>query len=240
MKTIILAGGLGSRLAEETQDKPKPMVLIGDKPILWHIMNIYATQGFRDFIIAGGYKIKVISKYIESLKENWNIEVLDTGLNTQTAGRIKRCIQKENGERFFVTYGDGVANVDLQNLITDHHKFGGLITLTAVRPPARFGSLQIVNNKVTHFGEKVQANQGWINGGYFILEKEILKYISSENEPFETGPLPKLAADGQLYCHFHKKFWMPMDTLREKTELDKLARIKNIPWLKFRKKKFET
>jgi glucose-1-phosphate cytidylyltransferase len=177
MKVIILAGGLGTRISEETSDKPKPMVSIGNKPIIWHIMDIYARQGFNDFIIATGYKGEVISEWINSLETTWKIAALDTGLNTQTGGRIKKCMELIPGERVLVTYGDGVGNVNLNNLIGFHESQGKLATLTAVHPPARFGHLDVQDNKVMHFGEKNQSDAGWINGGFFVLEPAVSNYV---------------------------------------------------------------
>ena len=173
MKVVILAGGLGTRISEETADKPKPMVPIDGKPILWHIMNIYAQQGFREFVIATGYKGEVISEWVSSLEIDWIIDTIDTGLVTQTGGRIKLCMDLYPGERILATYGDGVGNINLNKLITFHNSHGKLATLTAVRPPARFGYLDVINGQVLHFGEKNQSDAGWINGGYFILEPQV-------------------------------------------------------------------
>ena len=231
MKVIILAGGLGTRISEETSDKPKPMVSIGNKPIIWHIMDIYARQGFNDFIIATGYKGEVISEWINSLETTWKITALDTGLNTQTGGRIKKCMELIPGERVLVTYGDGVGNINLNNLIRFHESQGKLATLTAVHPPARFGHLDVQDNKVLHFGEKNQSDAGWINGGFFVLEPAVANYVDFYEEPFETGALPRLASLGQLMAFEHAGFWQPMDTLREKHDLEKLAHQETPPWL---------
>ena len=231
MKVVILAGGLGTRISEETADKPKPMVPIDGKPILWHIMNIYAQQGFREFVIATGYKGEVISEWVDSLEIDWKIDAVDTGLETQTGGRIKQCMDLHPGERIFATYGDGVGNVNLKELMTFHNSHGKLATLTAVRPPARFGYLDMFNGQVLHFGEKNQSDAGWINGGYFILEPQVSDYVNSSSEPFETGALPKLASEGELMAFEHGGFWQPMDTLREKQDLEKLAHEGNPPWL---------
>jgi glucose-1-phosphate cytidylyltransferase len=231
MKVIILAGGLGTRISEETSDKPKPMVSIGNKPIIWHIMDIYARQGFNDFIIATGYKGEVISDWINSLETTWKISAFDTGLNTQTGGRIKKCMGSIPGERVLVTYGDGVGNINLNNLISFHESQGKLATLTAVHPPARFGHLDVQDNKVMHFGEKNQSDAGWINGGFFVLEPEVSNYVDYYEEPFEIGALPKLANLGQLMAFEHAGFWQPMDTLREKQDLEKLAHQETPPWL---------
>ncbi len=231
MKVVILAGGLGTRLSEETSDKPKPMVMINGVPILWHIMNIYARQGFSDFLIATGYQGEVISRWVESLETDWNIEALDTGLETQTGGRIKKCMELYPGERILATYGDGLGNIELSKLITFHQSHNKFATLTAVRPPARFGYLGMSNGKVDHFGEKNQSDAGWINGGFFVLEPEVIHFINGLSEPFETGALPKLANEGQLMAHEHFGFWQPMDTLREKNDLERLALNLVPPWL---------
>lgn len=231
MKVVILAGGLGTRISEETTDKPKPMVPINGKPILWHIMSIYAQQGLNDFVVATGYKGEVISQWVDSLEINWNIETVDTGLETQTGGRIKKCMDLYPGERMLATYGDGVGNINIKYLLAFHESHGKLATLTAVRPPARFGYLDIINGQVLHFGEKNQSKAGWINGGYFVLESQVSGYIDSSSEPFETGALPKLASEGELMAFEHDGFWQPMDTLREKQDLEKLAHEGNPPWL---------
>lgn len=232
MKTIILAGGLGTRLSEETREKPKPMVLLGERPILWHIMSIYAAQGFSDFVIAAGYKSEVIRDWVKKSELSWKVEVINTGQDTQTGGRIKKCIEIFNDKEFFATYGDGLANVNLQKLIACHKSSNSLATLTAVRPPARFGALKIKNNTVERFGEKVQSDSGWINGGFFLLNRKIEKYIEDYTDPFEIGALPRLVSEGKLSALKHYGFWQPMDTLREKHELQSLVESKNLPWLK--------
>lgn len=231
MKVVILAGGLGTRISEVTGDKPKPMVPIDGKPILWHIMSIYAQQGLNDFVIATGYKGEVISQWIDSLETNWNIAAVDTGLKTQTGGRIKKCMDLYPGERILATYGDGVGNINIKHLLTFHESHGKLATLTAVHPPARFGYLDVVNGQVLHFGEKNQSGAGWINGGYFVLEPQVSGYVNAYSEPFETGALPKLAGEGELMAFEHGGFWQPMDTLREMQDLEKLACEGNPPWL---------
>ena len=233
MKVILLAGGLGTRIAEETDTKPKPMVLIDEKPILWHLMNIFALQGHSDFVIATGYKGEVIHDWVSTLKSDWNIQALDTGLNTQTGGRIKKCIESTNDEEYFATYGDGLANVDLGALLTQHQLSGQSATVTAVRPPARFGYLHIEGSDVTHFGEKNQSDEGWINGGFFVLNRQVINSIHDDSEPFETGALPRLVSQGQLGAYQHQGFWQPMDTLREKLDLEKAAKESPPPWLRF-------
>ena len=231
MKVVILAGGLGTRLSEETSDKPKPMVLIDDKPIIWHIMNTFASQGLTDFIVATGYKGEIIHDWASTVKEPWKIYPLDSGLYTQTGGRIQIALEEIGKERSIATYGDGLANVKISALIKKHEQSKLLATVTAVRPPARFGVLESSNGVVTHFGEKNQADAGWINGGYFVLEPEVKDYIHGAGEPFETGAMPKLVQEGNLGVYYHEGFWKPMDTLREKQELCKFAEMKTPPWL---------
>jgi glucose-1-phosphate cytidylyltransferase len=254
MKVVILAGGLGTRISEETSDKPKPMVLIDDKPILWHLMNSFAVQGFDEFVLALGYRSDVIKRWlldlndlsgniqIDTLKKkvlhleantelSWNVTALETGLNTQTGGRISKCMNSLPGERIIATYGDGLANVPIRKLLDFHETHGKLATVTAVRPPARFGYLHIEGTRVAHFGEKNQSDAGWINGGFFVLEPEVAKYVLNDDEPFETGALPRLVEENQLMAFQHDGFWQPMDTLREKHELEKLAATRIPPWL---------
>jgi glucose-1-phosphate cytidylyltransferase len=232
MKAIILAGGLGTRISEETSDKPKPMVDISGKPMLWHIMNIFARQGVTEFVIAAGYKSEVIQNWIKTVNEPWKIVALDTGLDTQTGGRIRECMHSVKGERVFATYGDGLGNINLTKLVDFHEHQGKLATVTAVRPPARFGVLESENGVVTKFGEKNQADSGWINGGFFVLEPEISTYIQDLSEPFETGALPRLVSERQLVSYHHNGFWQPMDTLREKQDLESLALQPKPPWLR--------
>jgi glucose-1-phosphate cytidylyltransferase len=234
MKVIILAGGLGTRISEETIDKPKPMVLINGKPILWHLMNIFAVQGFDDFVIACGYKGEVIKDWADkqSKDSGWKIHALDTGLDTQTGGRIKKCIEFIGDEKVFATYGDGLANVNLKSLNQLHETTDRLATLTAVRPPARFGYLDLEGNRVKHFGEKNQSDVGWINGGFFVLDSKVKEYISDYSEPFETGALPRLVKSNDLNAFLHTGFWQPMDTLRERNDLELLSKQKSPPWLR--------
>jgi glucose-1-phosphate cytidylyltransferase len=235
MKVIILAGGLGTRLAEETDDKPKPMVLIDDKPILWHLMNIFAQQDMTEFIVALGYRAEVIQNWIDSSRDipkSWNILGLNTGLDTQTGGRIAQCMNVVPDETVMATYGDGLANVSVKKLLSFHKSHQKLATLTSVRPPARFGHLQSENGLVTHFGEKNQADEGWINGGFFVLEPEVSKLVLHDGEPFESGALPRLVEASQLMAYHHYDFWQPMDTLREKQDLSRLAQEVTPPWLK--------
>lgn len=255
MKVIILAGGLGSRLSEETEFKPKPMVLIDDKPILWHLMNIFSQQGFDDFVVALGYRGDVIKRWLLDLNEldgditidtlhrrvhhlekgdhySWRVSALETGMDTQTGGRVAQCMKAFPGERVIATYGDGLANVSVKNLLRFHEAHGKLATVTAVRPPARFGHLHIDGMRVTHFGEKKQADEGWINGGFFVLEPEVADFIHGNTEPFEEGALPRLAESGQLMAFHHDDFWQPMDTLRERNDLARMATEAPPPWLR--------
>lgn len=231
MKVVILAGGLGTRISEETGDKPKPMVLLDDKPIIWHVMNIYAQQGISDFVIATGYLGGVIHDWVKELKTPWKITALDTGEKTLTGGRIRQCLELIGPARSFATYGDGLGNVNLKQLLDFHVNQGRAATVTAVRPPARFGLLESANGKVTSFTEKNQAHAGWINGGFFVLEPEVVQYIEDDMEPFESGALPRMVSNAELSAYHHSDFWQPMDTLREKQELAKYALAGNPPWL---------
>ena len=231
MKVIILAGGLGTRISEETDTKPKPMVLLGERPILWHLMNVYAAQGITDFVIATGYLGNVIHDWVEKLDSPWNVKALDTGTDTMTGGRIRQSMEFIGNERVFATYGDGLANINIEKLLSFHDHQGRLATVTAVRPPARFGVLVSSNGLVTHFGEKRQADAGWINGGFFVLEPSVKNEILNEFEPFESGALPRLVEKQELSSYEHQGFWQPMDTLREKNELALLAKSGKPPWL---------
>jgi len=254
MKIVILAGGLGTRISEETENKPKPMVLIDDKPILWHLMNIFSLQGYNEFVLALGYRSDVIKRWLLDLNDlsgdieintlnksvghlekskdlSWKVTALETGLNTQTGGRIARCMKVFPGEQILATYGDGLANVNIKKLLDFHRNHGRKATVTAVRPPARFGHMELDGNSVIHFGEKNQSDAGWINGGFFVLEPEVVEFIKGDSEPFESGALPKLVSENQLMAFYHEDFWQPMDTLREKQELSKLAMLSKPPWL---------
>lgn len=208
------------------------MVLLGDRPILWHIMNIYASQGFKDFVIAAGYKSEIIFDWTKGLSTDWNVSVLDTGRESGTGYRIKKCVETFPEDRYFITYGDGLGNVRLDKLIETHNKLDKLVTVTAVRPPARFGVLEIEENLVTHFGEKSQSSAGWINGGFFLAENGFSDFI--EDNPllsFEASTLPYLARSKELGAHLHFGFWKPMDTLREKRELEEMMQTEKWPWL---------
>lgn len=252
MKVAILAGGLGTRLSEETILKPKPMVEVGGKPMLWHIMNIYSAYGFNEFVIALGYKGEMIKDYFLNyhfhsrsltvqLKtgdvkihndqgENWVVHLLDTGTDTNTGGRIRRVCEFVGDESFMMTYGDGVANVNIPDLVDFHKKKNKLVTMTAVRPPARFGQMVIENNSVIEFKEKPQIGQGWINGGFFVLQPEIKRYINDDHTAWEFESLEYIASDGQLSAYQHEGFWQSMDTLRDVHLLNKLWQEEKAPW----------
>lgn len=231
MRAIILAGGLGTRISEETIDKPKPMVQIGKYPILFHVMKIYANQGIKNFTIATGFKSEVIENWVKNLKHNWNIDVLYTGAEDQTGSRIMQCIDSYNEEMFFATYGDGLGNIDLKALLKIHLENKAVVTLTAVRPPARFGVIEGIGNLVTKFAEKNQADAGWINGGFFVVDRKILSYKWDKLSTFESHVLPQLVLKKKLYAHFHDGFWHPMDTLREKLILEEFSKAPIPPWL---------
>lgn len=252
MKTVILAGGLGSRLAEETTIRPKPMVEIGGRPILWHIMNVYAAHGFGEFLVACGYKGEVIKQYfaeyhlldsdmtvhlrqrrLELLNDrgpDWVVSLIDTGFATSTGGRVKRMAPWIGGKTFLMTYGDGIGDIDIRAAVDFHRRHGRLATITAVRPPARFGGLEFDGDQVVRFQEKPQIGEGWINGGFMVLEPEVLDYIAADDTLFEGEPLEQLAAEGQLMAFRHEGFWQPMDTLREKHLLEQLWQSGNAPW----------
>lgn len=253
MRTVILAGGLGTRLSEYTDLIPKPMIEIGGRPILWHIMNRYALYGHKDFFIALGYKSKVVKEYfynykalhsnfsvnletgkvlpLNDSKVDWNVSLIDTGELTMTGGRLKRMYDIVKNETFLLTYGDGVADIDIDKLIKFHKNHGKLITITAVRPPARFGELEISNSRVINFKEKPQLMDGWINGGYFVIEPGFLDYISDDNSMLEREPLEWAAENGQLMAYQHSGFWQCMDTKRDHDYLDEVAQSKNPPWM---------
>ncbi len=252
MKTVLLAGGLGTRISELTYQIPKPMVEVGDKPILWHIMNLYSHYGFHEFVIALGYKAEVIKGYflhyyeksgdltvdlrsgkiITHNKEapDWKIHLVDTGLHTQTGGRIKRLKKWIGNETFLLTYGDGVADIDLPALVAFHKKHKKLATVTAVRPPARFGALEIEDTHVTQFSEKSPSKEGWINGGFFVLEPEIFDFIHGDETAWEKDPLEALAKARELTAYCHHGFWQPMDTLRDHRHLEHLWITGQAPW----------
>jgi glucose-1-phosphate cytidylyltransferase len=220
MKVIILAGGFGTRLSEYTKTIPKPLIQINGKPILGYIIEHYAKYGFKNFLIAIGYKGSLIKKYFKKNYRNLNINVIDTGLKTMTGGRLKRLKKYINNETFMFTYGDGVSNVNLKNLIRQHKKGKKLVTLTAVRPPARFGSLKIKGEKVINFREKSKVDEGWINGGYFIINSKFLDYIKSDRTYLEREPLELVARKRLLGAYKHKGFWQCVDTKRDKDLLE--------------------
>jgi len=252
MKAIILAGGLGTRLQEETGIKPKPMVEIGGQPMLWHIMKIYDSFGVDQFGIAMGYKANVIRNYftnyyyqhadmsinlrngeinpINGNAEDWKVFLADTGINTQTGGRLKRMQPWVGEQTFCYTYGDGVADIDIKKLLAFHKQQGKIATITAVRPPSRFGGLEIEGNLVTRFIEKPQIGEGWINGGFMVLEPKVFDYIDGDDVYFERGPLESLAAEHQLAVYKHEGFWQCMDTIREMQLLESLWESGNAPW----------
>ena len=253
MKVIILAGGLGSRLAEETTLRPKPMVEIGGKPILWHIMNIFSCHGVDEFIVALGYRGEVIKEFFlnfyaannnvtvdlatgnntihEGRQPRWKVHLVDTGAQTQTGGRVKR-LEKWLGDdkTFMLTYGDGVADVDIRKLLKFHQAHGKLATVTTVRPPARFGGIVFDGDRVSEFTEKPQTGEGWINGGFFVLDRKVLSYIDGDATLWEREPMERLAKDQQLMAFRHSGFWQPMDTLRERKVLEDLWATGDAPW----------
>ncbi|MDA9174221.1 glucose-1-phosphate cytidylyltransferase [Gammaproteobacteria bacterium] len=255
MKAVILAGGLGTRLSEETYDKPKPMVEIGGKPILWHIMKIYASHGISDFIICCGYKGYYIKEYFYNYAlhnsniefklsdndfkltnnnaENWSVNCLDTGQETQTGGRLKRA--KEHlipGESFLFTYGDGVGDIDITKVIESHNFSKKMATVTAVNPPGRFGALNINDDgSVNNFDEKPTKGNTWINGGFFVLETDVFDYIEGDNMPWEDEPLKRITNENQLNSYKHYGFWQPMDTIREKSILEEMYQSGTAPWV---------
>lgn len=252
MKAVILAGGLGTRISEETQLKPKPMTAIGGKPLLWHIMKIYSSFGVNDFVVCLGYKGYLIKEYFanyylhmsdvtfdmanndmeihQNSAEPWRVTLVDTGENTMTGGRLKRVARYLGDEDFCFTYGDGVANVNIGKLIAFHKKHGKLASVTAVQPPGRYGALAIEDKTVRGFLEKPQGDGGWINGGFFVLSPKVLDYIANDATSWELEPMRQLSAEGNLQAHMHKGFWQPMDTLREKNLLEELWSSGKAPW----------
>ncbi len=252
MKVIILAGGAGTRLSEETESKPKPMIEIGDHPMLWHITKHFAHYGFKEFVIALGYKGDVIKRFFldyQSLNgsmtidltsghvarhsvdcEGWTVHLIDTGVPTNTGGRVKRLEPWLKGETFLLTYGDGLCDIDYQELLRFHRSHGRIATVTAVRPPSRFGGLIFDGDLVTEFVEKPQVGEGWINGGFMVLEPGIFDYLDNDTDSLEAGALERLAQDGQLAAYRHDSFWQCMDTLRDKRYLEGLWRDNQAPW----------
>lgn len=255
MKSVLLCGGLGTRLSEETHLVPKPMVKVGEIPILQHIMGIYSKHGFNDFVLALGFKAEVIKqhflnfyalnndlsislktgevKHIREKQKDWNVDLIDTGMQTLTGGRLLRLKEHLKGEKtFMMTYGDGVADIDIKKLVEFHKSHGKIATFTAVRPPSRFGVIDFEGDKVVSFKEKPQTQDGWINGGFFVLETKVFDYLNEGDQTiFERHPLEKLAEDGQLMAYKHEGFWQCMDTLRDKTYLNGLVENGQAPWL---------
>lgn len=253
MKAVILAGGLGTRIAEETVVKPKPMVEIGGRPILWHIMKIYSAHGIHDFVICCGYKGYLIKEYfanyflhmcdvrfdmsenrmevLESKAEPWRVTLVDTGDDTKTGGRLRRVASHLAGEdAFCFTYGDGVSDVDITKLVAHHRAHGGLATMTAVQPPGRFGAVDLEHDRIVGFQEKPQGDGGWINGGFFVLDPKVIDYIAGDDTTWEREPLERLAAERTLSAYFHRGFWQPMDTLRDRNHLEALWSSDQAPW----------
>jgi glucose-1-phosphate cytidylyltransferase len=253
VKTVILAGGLGTRLSEETDLTPKPMIEIGGLPMLWHIMKIYAARGFADFVIALGYRADVVKNFFLNYyylrndltvhvargqvevhdgesADDWCVSLVDTGIATQTGGRIRRLADRIGAETFLLTYGDGVTDADVRRIVEFHREHGKLATVTAVRPPSRFGGLAFQGDLVSEFVEKPQIGEGWINGGFFVLEPAVLDYIDGDDTIWEREPLERLADDGQLVAYRHEGFWQCMDTLRDKRLLEGLWESGDAPW----------
>jgi glucose-1-phosphate cytidylyltransferase len=255
MQVLLLAGGLGSRLAEETVRIPKPMVEVGGRPVILHVMDIYSRWNHTDFIVACGFKAMQMKAFFQGLHllnndftvalgdghmqlapyrpVDWRVSVVDTGLATMTGGRLLRLKNWLRDETFMVTYSDGVGNIDIEALLAFHRSHGGLATVTAVTPPARFGSLELEGDRVVEFSEKVQRQETWINGGFFVFEPGIFDYLSGDSEPLEMAPLRRLAEDGQLFAYKHHGFWHPMDTIRDRETLDAYAGEEPPPWLRF-------
>ena len=256
MKVVILAGGFGTRISEETKYMPKPMVEIGDKPILWHIIKYYSSYGFNDFIICLGYKQHVIKEYFsnyylhntdvtfdmennkmivhKTYSEPWKISLIDTGLNTMTGGRVKRIKDYVGNEPFMLTYGDGVCDVDIDKLLEFHKKHGKIATITAVQPGGRFGALGIKEDStIESFKEKSKEDGGWVNGGFMVLNPEIFEYIEGDETPLEKAPFELLAKEGELVAYKHDGFWQCMDTLKDKNYLEKLISEKDTPWIRW-------
>lgn len=251
MKVVILAGGLGTRLSEETTIKPKPMVEIGGKPILWHIMNIYGHYGYKEFIVALGYKGEVIKEYFldyyhhqsdlsidlkagkvitsNNIVRDWLVHLVNTGVKSMTGGRLYRLRDRLKNETFMLTYGDGVSNIDIGKLVAFHKSHGRIATVTAVRPTARFGGIRFKGDMVSDFKEKPQSGEGWINGGYFVFEPEVFDYLHGDETVLEADPMERLARDGQLMAFRHEGFWQCMDTIRDKNHLEELWKT-NAPW----------
>lgn len=252
MKVVILAGGLGTRISEESHLRPKPMIEVGGKPVLWHVMKIYAAHGVRDFIICLGYKGYMIKEYFanyflhmsdvtfdmvsnrmevhQASAEPWRVTLVDTGENTMTGGRLKRVARYLDDEPFCFTYGDGVSDIDVSALTRFHSEQGTLATVTAVQPPGRFGAIDLREHRITSFMEKPQGDGGWVSGGFFVLSPKVLDYIEGDATVWERGPMEQLAREGQMAAYQHRGFWLPMDTLRDKVQLEELWGSGRAPW----------
>ena len=230
MKVVILAGGFGTRLPEYTDTIPKPMIKIGEQPILEHIMNSYSKFDFKEFIIALGYKGELIKEHFKSHKNKWKVNLVDTGHNTMTGGRLKRLKEVIGNETFMLTYGDGLSNINLKELLEFHKKNKKIVTVSAVRPPARFGFIKFKDDKVLSFKEKSKLDVGWINGGFFVMEPKFLDYIKGDSTYLEREPLEKIAKEGNMCAYKHAGFWQCMDTLRDKIVLEELIKEGNHPW----------
>tara|TARA_B100001123_G_C15240921_1_gene999069 strand:- start:807 stop:1496 length:690 start_codon:yes stop_codon:yes gene_type:complete len=222
MKVILLAGGFGTRLSEYTDTIPKPMIEIGGKPMLWHIMSLYARYNHKDFFVALGYKGEIIKKYFSNISEKWKINLIDTGQKTMTGGRVKRLQKIIGNETCMLTYGDGLADINFNSLVDFHKSHGKLVTVTAVRPPARFGAIKLNGDRVTSFKEKSNLNEGWINGGFFVIEPGFFDLIKDDNTYLEREPLEAAAMKGELFAYQHKSFWQCMDTKRDLDNLEEI------------------
>ena len=229
MKVILLAGGLGTRLSEYTDTIPKPMVQIGDKPMLLHIMDLYFRYQHKDFYVALGYKGEVIKKYFSKISNKWNINLIDTGQKTMTGGRVKRLQKLIGNETCMLTYGDGLSDINLDDLLSFHKSHGKLITVSAVRPPARFGAIKLDGDRVASFKEKSHLSEGWINGGFFVIEPDFFNFIDGDNTYLEREPLEKATRQGELFAYKHEGFWQCMDTKRDKDYLEEIY-LKDAPW----------
>ena len=232
MKVIILAGGYGTRLSEYTDTIPKPMIHVGNKPILHHIMQLYANYGYKDFYVALGYKGEVIKKYFNNIDSDWKINLIDTGSNSMTGGRVKRLQKIIGKETFMLTYGDGLSDININNLVSFHKNHGKMVTVSAVRPPARFGALKLKDSEVISFKEKSQLTESWINGGFFVMEPNFFELLSSDETVLEKEPLEKVASMKELVAFRHEGFWQCMDHKLDKDLLDDMCSKKEAPWLK--------
>jgi glucose-1-phosphate cytidylyltransferase len=229
VKVILLAGGFGTRLSEYTDIVPKPMVQIGGKPMLWHIMNLYARYNHKDFFVATGYKGEVIKQYFSKIQEKWNINLIDTGQKTMTGGRVKRLQKLIGNETFMLTYGDGLSDINLNSLIDFHKGHRKLVTVLAVRPPARFGAIKLSGDRVNSFKEKSNLGEGWINGGFFVIEPDFFNFIDGDDTYLERKPLERAVREGELFAYKHKGFWHCMDTKRDRDNLEEIY-LKGAPW----------